>query len=220
MKKPLLRLDLRFVNAYLIQAGDDYILIDTGIAEVWSQLEGELLRIGCLPDHLKIVVLTHGDKDHAGSARNLHEKYGVKIAMHVGDLEMVKTGRSPRRRGTNLGGKFSVWFDSKMSSEFHTFEPDVFLSDGQSLDSYGLSATILHTPGHTRGSICVLTGEGELIVGDTFTNRKKPAIANIIENEADLKKSLLKISALQVRAVYPGHGKPFKFEDLPKITGK
>jgi hydroxyacylglutathione hydrolase len=214
MSNSVLRLDLRFVNVYLLQAGEQYILIDTGIAEVWTQLETALMKMGVLPDKLKLVILTHGDKDHAGNGYILQHRYGIKISMHKADLEMVKNGQPQQRHGSNMAGKFSIWFDKRVASGFTCFEPDLFLSDEQNLESFGLFAKIMHTPGHTRGSISILTSTGELFVGDTFTNRKKPLPAHIIQNDQELKVSLSKLTSTQARMVYPGHGKPFKFEEL------
>ncbi|MHB8089900.1 MAG: MBL fold metallo-hydrolase, partial [Anaerolineaceae bacterium] len=65
MEKLILRIDMGFVNAYLLQAGEGFILVDTGIGDVWTKLESELLLQGCLPERLKLVILTHGDMDHA-----------------------------------------------------------------------------------------------------------------------------------------------------------
>jgi len=43
--------------------------------------------------------------------------------------------------------------------EFDTFQPDVILEDQQNLSGYGLEATVLHLPGHTKGSIGILTAD-------------------------------------------------------------
>jgi hydroxyacylglutathione hydrolase len=214
MNNSVLRLDLRFVNAYLLQAGQQYMLIDTGIGEVWTQLESTLLKLGVLPDKLKLVILTHGDKDHAGNGYILQHRFGIKVAMHKADLEMVKNGQPQQRHSSNLVGRFTLWFDQRITSGFTCFEPDLYLSDGQNLESYGLSAMVMHTPGHTKGSISLLTRSGELFVGDTFSNRQRPLPTHLIQNDQELKKSLLKLASAQARMVYPGHGKPFKFEDL------
>jgi len=105
-----------------------------------------------------------------------------------------------------------------MSAKNNCFEPNILLEDGQTLEAYGLSAKVIHTPGHTPGSITLLTSDSALIVGDTFSNRRKPQSASIIENDEELQKSLLRIKDLKAQMVYPGHGNPFPFEDLLKIT--
>jgi hydroxyacylglutathione hydrolase len=213
------RIDLGFVNAYLVKAGDDYILVDAGMAQRWSRVESQLLQAGALPDRLQLVVITHGDFDHTGSCAQLQRKYHAKIAMHSGDVEMVRTGTPAKRQARSLLGKLFLRLGGLMGGGFQRFEPDILLEDGQSLADYGLAARVLHTPGHTKGSIAVLTADGHLFVGDTVTNRGKPDSAPFVENERDLRDSLAILKGLEAHIVYPGHGQPFAFEALASIAG-
>ena len=183
-------IDLGFVNVFLVKTGDGYILIDTGVAQQWARLESELLQAGCLPANLKLVIITHGDPDHTGNCATLQRKYGAKIAMHAGDAAMAKTGATVKRRATSILGTLFLWLGERMGGKFDCFQPDVLLEDGQGLAEYGLAAKVLYTPGHTKGSIAVLTDDGQLFVGDTLTNRTKPASASFIENEQELQGSL------------------------------
>ena len=86
------RIELSYVNAYLVTAGDGYVLIDTGVPRQWDRLEGELRSAGCLPGRLKLAIITHGDVDHTGNAAVLQHRYGVKIAMNQADVGMVTIG--------------------------------------------------------------------------------------------------------------------------------
>jgi hydroxyacylglutathione hydrolase len=79
-------LNLGFVNAFLVKITDGFILIDTGLSGQWKKLESELTSEGCLPDKLRLVILTHGDSDHAGNCKKLQEKYHAKISMHKNDV--------------------------------------------------------------------------------------------------------------------------------------
>ena len=88
------------------------------------------------------------------------------------------------------------------------------MTDGQNLSEYGFDAKVIHIPGHTKGSIGVLTEDGILFAGDTFTNRKKPDIATYIENMQELNESLNRIKSMKITKIYPGHGKPFSMEQL------
>jgi glyoxylase-like metal-dependent hydrolase (beta-lactamase superfamily II) len=106
-----------------------------------------------------------------------------------------------------------------MSGNFRRFEPDILLEDGQELSGYGLAARVIHTPGHTKGSIAVLTTDGQLFPGDTVSNRRKPEGASFIENGQELHDSLMILKGTKARMVYPGHGKPFAFESLASISG-
>jgi|SRR5271157_2871622 glyoxylase-like metal-dependent hydrolase (beta-lactamase superfamily II) len=213
-------IELGFVNAYLLKAGDGYVMIDTGLPFQWDMLERELQSAGCVPGSLKVVLITHGDWDHAGNVLRLRDKYKVKLAMHSGDVNQVEKGVFLKRKVRPLAHR--ILFTARMmlrnfqkdKMSFPKFTPDILLSDGQSLQEYGINAKVIHLPGHTPGSIGILTDTGDLFSGDTFVNRKKPDSANIIENEAALRNSLDRVKKMNVKMVYPGHGKPFVMERL------
>jgi hydroxyacylglutathione hydrolase len=213
-------INLGFVNAFLLPAGEGYILVDTGVPQVWARLESALLSAGCLPDKLKLVVITHGDGDHTGNCLRLRNQYHARIAMHPADFPMVESGATPERTTRTLSGKIMIQlgklFMKGASGQpgMESFTPDIALEDGQSLAEYGLDATVLHTPGHTPGSIVILTGDGLLLAGDTFTNNLHPGPAMFIQNPEALNASLERIKRLPARIVYPGHGKPFPFEKI------
>ena len=99
-----------------------------------------------------------------------------------------------------------------------TFIPEVILEGGESLDGYGLKASILHLPGHTKGSIALLTEDGSLFSGDTFFGMKHAS--QPLEDVEDYRAGLEKIKPLlqRIRTVYPGHGKSFAGERLSRIT--
>jgi glyoxylase-like metal-dependent hydrolase (beta-lactamase superfamily II) len=215
-------INLDFVNAYLLKAEGGFVLIDTGLPYQWEKLENELLSYGCLPDKLKLVIITHGDWDHTGNVAMLRKKYYVKSAMHPGDIAQVENGALLKRTVRPLMYKLVFSFRmlmrklQKVKMVIPKFKPDILLSDGQSLEEYGLAVKIIHIPGHTPGSIGVLTAEGDLFAGDMFVNRKKPDSAQIIENPAQMKNSLEKMKQMNIKTVYPGHGMPFEMQDYLK----
>ncbi len=212
------RIDLGFVNAYMVKVEEDYILIDTGIAMVWSRLENGLLQAGALTGHLKLVLITHGDFDHTGNCARLQRKYHAKIAMHAADVDMVKTGLPARRHAKSWLVNLFMGLGMRMGGSFDRFQPDILLADGQSLAGFGLAGRVIHTPGHTKGSIAILTDDGQLFAGDTVGNRRRPDSASFIENDQELQASLRTLKQLPARVVYPGHGKPFAFEELASIN--
>ena len=212
-------IELTFVNAFLLKVNEGFILIDTGLAMHREKLENELAAEGCLPGNLKLVIVTHGDFDHTGNCAMLQKKYSCKIAMHPHDLPMVTEGVRVRRKMKSFRNKvfFIIRILFKKKFTFDKFSPDILLADGQRLDEYGLSATVLHLPGHTKGSVGILTDEGNLFSGDTFTNNYKPNTASLIENQSDLNNSLSRLKALPVKMIWPGHGKPFDMEEVSSL---
>jgi len=211
-------INLSFVNAFLVKVNDGFILIDAGVAQQWTRLESELLQAGCLPDNLKLVIITHGDFDHTGNCAELKQKYGAKIAMHPADLEMATKGMRAKRHGKGFVSSLLLRLTGRMGGDFRTFEPDILLKDGQQLAEYGLAARVLYTPGHTKGSISILTESGELFCGDTLGNYTKPASAPFIENDEELQNSISILKATNAHIIYAGHGKPFPFEAISSIT--
>jgi hydroxyacylglutathione hydrolase len=207
------------VNAFLIKSGDDFLLVDTGLPAKRSEIEKELETAGCLPGTLKLIVLTHGDYDHAGNAAYFGKKYGAKIAMHPDDVERVERG------DWNWGlkdkpDKFPIVYRIVSffirPGVFDTFKPDIFLVDGQSLSSYGCDAQVLHLPGHTKGSIGVMTNSGDLFCGDLMDNMSKPRLEFFIDDLPAANASIAKLKNNQIVTIYPGHGKSFSWVQFLK----
>ena len=92
------------------------------------------------------------------------------------------------------------------------------MEDGQSLSAYGLEATVLYLPGHSKGSVGVLTSDGSLFCGDLIYNFFRPNHV-WIDDMAAAPASIERLKASNVRTVYPGHGKPFPWEDFVKRHG-
>jgi hydroxyacylglutathione hydrolase len=211
-------ISLAFVNAFLIRAGDEFILIDTGLAMHWEKLEAELILCGALPGKLKLVILTHGDLDHAGNCKTLQQKYGIRIAMHKADAPMVANGLIRKRKIKSFSSRIFALLRRIFSRRLDhaKFNPDIYLAEGQNLNDYGLDGIVIHIPGHTHGSIGILTAEGNFFSGDTFINRRKPSTARLVENQYELDTSIARIKKLNIRTVYPGHGTPFDMERIIK----
>jgi len=209
-------IELDFVNAFLVKAKDGFVLIDTGMPHDWERLEAELIATGCLPSKLKLVIITHGDRDHIGNCAKLQEKYKAKIAIHQADAFMAENGVFLKRKVRTLAGRIIILLSRlrNRKASFPKFKPDILLRDEQSLEEYGFNAKIIHIPGHTKGSIGILTEEGDLFAGDTLVNSRKPDIAMFIDNFQELKNSIDKLKKLNIKKIYPGHGKPFLLEQL------
>jgi glyoxylase-like metal-dependent hydrolase (beta-lactamase superfamily II) len=220
MDIPVQVINLGFVNAFLVEAGDSYVLIDSGTSQQWPQLDRELQTAGCLPGKLRLVVVTHGDFDHTGNCARLQKNYQAKVAMHPGDAAMVKSGVAPDRQTRGWAARIMVLAGKLFSqgSRFEAFEPDILLEDGQSLHPYGLAAKVIHTPGHTKGSIAILTEQGQLFPGDTVSNWRRPGPAPFVENSEQLRSSVAALKTMEARIVYPGHGKPFAAAGLAAVV--
>ena len=101
-------IEMTFVNAFLVKVNEGFVLIDTGLSMHWEKLESELISAGCLPDKLKLVIITHGDFDHTGNCAKLQEKYKCKIAMHKDDSLMVENGMFLKRKVRTLSARIFI----------------------------------------------------------------------------------------------------------------
>jgi hydroxyacylglutathione hydrolase len=200
-------------NCYIIETDTGFILIDTGRASRHTKLEKELDNAGCKPGNLNLIILTHGDFDHTGNCANLREKFGTKIAMHYDDSGMVERGDMFWNRKT---GNFLIRIIVNVLFRIRKFKPDFTMDEGYDLSEYGLNAKVLCLPGHSKGSIGILTAGGDLFCGDLFINTNKPELNSIIDDPVEANASAEKLKRYRINTVYPGHGKPFPMSSLTK----
>lgn len=230
----IIRLDLGTVNAYLLPVQDGFILVDTGgyiiidkkLNNRCSILEEKLAEHGCVPGTLKAVILTHGDLDHMENCKHLQTKYGAKILIHKDDSDLVKNV-TLEKAFSNLkpnGFFFKILFTlmspifkkaiRKMVENHSEFDVDEFIDDNSNLQKYNLDASIIHLPGHTKGSIGIHLSNGDFIAGDTLANAGKPQIAMNAYDFQEMRKSVASLKDKEIKTVYPGHGDPFDFSEL------
>lgn len=197
------------VNCYLVRIDNGFILIDTGMASKRGKIDTDLERAGCQPDNVALIVLTHGDFDHSGNAAYFQEKFGTQIAMHVDDAGMVERGDMLWNRSSQnilIRTAFKMLFRLDKSDRFR---PDLYIDNGDNLSEFGFDAAVLSIPGHSKGSIGILTTSGDLFCGDLLANIDKPDIWSIIDDQVAAHTSIENLKRLAINTVYPGHGHPF-----------
>jgi glyoxylase-like metal-dependent hydrolase (beta-lactamase superfamily II) len=203
------------VNCYLLQSGENYFLIDSGLSSQRDELEKTLEQAGCKLGDLKLVILTHGDFDHTGNAAYLRVKHGAKIAMHPDDWGMLQQGDMFWNR--KKGNALIRWLAPKLIGfgKAQRVTPDLALAGGFDLGEYGLEARVLSIPGHSKGSIGVLTSQGELFCGDLLENTTgTPRLGAIVDDAELMKVSVERLKGMGIKRVYPGHGQAFGLEEI------
>ena len=213
------------VNSYLIKTETGYILIDTGFPRDRADLEKEIQKAGCRPGNLNLIVMTHGDGDHSGNGAYLREKYGAKIAIHSdesgvvehGDTTLSRTRQSFSRRVFNRI-VLSLLSPLMRSGKFEQFSPDFTIGEGYDFSGFGFNAKVLHIPGHSKGSIGILTINGDLFCGDLLVNMRGPSANSMADNKSELKNSLERLKNMRINMVYPGHGKPFSMASFKQLN--
>lgn len=216
IQKSIISIKLGFVNCYLIKTDEGYVLIDTGLRKKRKELEKALNNAGCNPGELKLIILTHQDFDHTGNAFFIREKFKSQIAMHSEDAEAVERGDMLwNRKGRNILTRIilKIILVAFRTGKFEKFEPNIYLSEGDDLSSYSLKAKVVHLPGHSKGSVGILTASGDLFCGDLFMNGKK---SSMVDEKEELNASIEKLNNFEIGNVYPGHGSPFALTDYFK----
>ncbi len=204
------------VNCYLIETDTGYVLIDTGGKNARRELEDEIAAAGCKPGNLKLIILTHGDFDHIGSAAFLKKKFGTEIAMHPDDSGMAELGDMFWNRKT---GKTIIKIIAPLLFGFRKtdrFVPDLYVDDGYVFSEYGFDATVLSIPGHSKGSIGILMSGGDLVCGDLYDNTSGPVLHPIMDDPNAANASVEKLKGFVITKIYPGHGEPFAMEQIIK----
>ncbi len=143
---------------------------------------------------IEYIILTHGHFDHIGALAAVRRNTKAKIAIHREDAHMLQDS------GKNLAAFVGDGYEKACA--------DMLLEDGALIELGGLRLEIIHTPGHTRGGICIKIGEDTLISGDTLfagsvgrTDLPGGNFDTLIES---IKTRILTLQ--KDMKVYPGHG--------------
>jgi hydroxyacylglutathione hydrolase len=171
-------------NAYLIDAKRK-TLVDAGMSGARV-----LRNIG---EGLELIILTHCHYDHMGAVPELVKATGAQVAMHEKDVALMKSGRS----------SVAAFFNAPVPD----FNIDIVLKDGDVIDLGDASLTVINTPGHTPGSICLYDRETKvLFTGDTVFEGGSFGRTDLGGDPEDMIQSLEALTRLDVLALYPGHG--------------
>lgn len=209
-----LPLNMGSVNCYLIHTGSGFLLIDSGFGTQRKELFRRLEASGCAPGKLALILITHGDFDHTGNAAAVRERFGGRIAMHPGDRGMAE--QADMFYGRKSGNALMRWLSPRLLGfrPADRFTADVLAAEGMDLGAYGWQARVVELPGHSNGSIGVLSAAGDLFCGDLLMNeggKVHPGMGD----PADFADSIAKAKGLNARRIYPGHGPAFGPEALP-----
>lgn len=215
---------LGFTRCYIL-CHEGVILIDGGMPGQVQRFKYHLSWLPVRPEEIKLVVLTHGHAGHVGTVKEIQELTGCKIALHHGEQDWLENAIVPAVPGVNLWGRFLSQLMSK-AGRLNSFPPasvDLpLLDEGLSLHEYGLPGRIVHTPGHTAGSVSVIMESGEAFVGDLAVNamplRLNPGLPVLAENFPQVKESWQKLLEMGVKTIFPAHGKPFPVEVIRKAV--
>ncbi len=216
MKPEIISFRLGLASCYLI-IGKDIVMVDAGGLHKLKLFKKVLAKNNIDPERVKLIVITHSHIDHCGSAREIRDLTGAKIAVHESERECVEHDKVMIPKGVNWKGKLAAPLIFSLKVPFPKFSPDILLNDEPfPLKEYGIDGQIIHTPGHTVGSVSVILNSGEAIVGCMAHNgwpfRLRPGLPILAQDIGAIKENWRALINRGITYVYPGHGKPFSIE--------
>lgn len=179
-------------NCYIIGSSTtkEAAIIDPGAD--YDKINNKLKELGLDP---KIVILTHAHGDHIGAVADFVHNHKTKVYVHRGDSDMLKDG--------------DMNFSKILTGKAMSITPDVELSDKDEIKLGDLNFEIIHTPGHTKGGICVKVGN-IMMTGDTLFNKSigrtdfpGGSFEEIIKS---IQEKIFKYDEDTI--IYPGHNSP------------
>jgi glyoxylase-like metal-dependent hydrolase (beta-lactamase superfamily II) len=175
-------------NTFFI-SGEKRILVDPGHYHLFDHVRDELSRLSLSPEDIEIVIITHGHPDHMEGVK-LFQKTDALIAVSSWEMEFIKTVAP--HYGEVLG--------------IPEFEPEILLQEGD-LEIGDLKFEVIHTPGHSPGSVCLYWPDRKtLFTGDVVFDQGIGRTDLPGGNGEKLKESIRKISRLDVDYLLTGHG--------------
>lgn len=196
--------NVRGANAYLVEADDGLLAVDAGLSGNAETIVEFVRSLGYTPTDVRTIVVTHADPDHAGGVARLKQLTGAKVAIHAADAPVLAgVARGKRPRGL-LGAVFAVLGPML---RIGPVEAEILLGEGDSVAGF----TVLHTPGHTPGSITLsrdgVVFPGDALLSDSKGNERPPSKALSADYVRALE-SAERIRTQGYRVLLPGHGAP------------
>lgn len=212
-------LKIGITNCFFVEKGEASLLIDSGQKRFSEKLKSQISVN--LKGHKKLnyFILTHTHYDHAENAKMVKQLFAPKLVAHKSETQFLKKGFTKLPRGTNiitdaisgLGNKYA-----RQIGEYDSVETDIEVDDLYVFENID-GIKIIHTPGHTIGSLSIIIDDEIALVGDTmfgiFKNKIMPPFADY---KKDLYKAWSKLMETSCKSFIPAHGKLIKRETIEK----
>jgi len=216
----IIPISLGFVKSFIIK-GEKSIIVDAGIKGSSDKILAAMKANGVKPEDVSLIIITHAHTDHYGGLGALKNYISAPVAVHESEAEFLKSGTSAP---VNLHGiLFRIVKLFFKSSNISRVAPDVLIGDKFELGGYGVDGTVIHTPGHTAGSVSIILSGGEVIVGDMFGGKADGSAARLpaIYYDLDaLKRSIATVIAANPERIHTSHGGIYSPEAAAKLILK
>ena len=206
------------VSGFLVYTESVAMMVDTGYKGMSNKVLTTLEETGHSLESLKLIVLSHSHYDHAGSTAELKKISDASLIVHENIASNLQKGRSSLTDGNMWKGKLMAWvarYFSKRIQKIDCVEPDILVKERLDLSDYGIPGYILHTPGHTSGSVSVILDNGVAIVGDNMLGiQGKEHYPPFADNKNHVLESWVKLIDSGSKVFYPAHGEEIPVEEI------
>ena len=195
---------IKWSRAYLLVENDQLALIDAGppMSGSASRVFAYIESIGRRPEELSLLLMTHGHPDHVGGARAIVKRTRALVLTHRSDTHGKRGGRRYVGGSSGMLARLSL---------VRPAQAHVPIDHGQVTNLLG-GIRVLHTPGHTPGSVCfLLEREGLLFSGDTLFSdgeRVSRSVPFPGYDRHDYVASLRSLAEMDFAILCGGHGAP------------
>jgi len=196
----------------VLNDGGTTVVVDSGARGSLGAIAGGLGALGVTLEQVGLIVLTHYHPDHSGGLDRLARATSAKVAAHREDAGIISGDEpAPSPYGNRLIGGLARPVVASMYGA--AVKVDHLLEDGDPLP-YRDDVTVLHTPGHTAGSICLhLASQGVVIVGDALQYRLRrlgPPARSVTRDPGQAMRSLTKLLDLEFDTICFSHFPPLR----------
>jgi hydroxyacylglutathione hydrolase len=156
-------------NVFLLSNGKKNILIDTSVSRLWNKLQKRLKLLSI--NTIDYLILTHSHFDHAANAKRIKEKFNTKVIIQNEEGKYLSNGENILPKGTNFFTQSIVNLLGKRMIHLFRHEPcqpDLLIESRYDLKEFGDNVYLIHTPGHTIGSMSLIVDNEIAIVGDAM----------------------------------------------------
>lgn len=206
-----------FVYAYLVEADDGLVMVDTGTVKLQQQFAAALSALGKQADQIRRILITHHHPDHTGSLAEVVRRTGATVYIHATDAPIARGDRAWRPPVPS--NVFVRTIGKLMRLGAERTEPatvDSELTGGEQLEFAG-GIEVVETPGHTAGHVSYLLRRegGVLFTGDAAVNvvggpsAGPPLFGSLVTEVPEaVGPSLRRIAAHEFEVAVFGHGSP------------
>jgi glyoxylase-like metal-dependent hydrolase (beta-lactamase superfamily II) len=203
---------------YLV-VGEKLAFVDTGLPQYFEDIKKYVADLGHRLQDVSFIINTHVHEDHVACNKALKDICRAKLAVHELDAEYIENPDKFLRDTFRHVPPSKEYVREAKSWKDNV---DIFLRDGDTLNLGGVTLEVVHTPGHTQGSICLYDQErkilfsGDALQGTTAFVKEFGPVTGLYTNLDAYIRSIQHLLDLDIDLILPGHPNIIKNSDARK----